>query len=1020
MSRWPRTAARCLLALGLASGSLLAAQYFGQNKVRHKTLHFQVLKTEHFDIYFYPEERPAAAEVGRMAERWYARLTQVLHFVLTTRQPLILYASHTDFEQSTAVPGLISEGMGGVTLSTGRKVVLPLAGPLKETDHVLGHELVHAYQYDMTASRSGVPGVARLPLWFVEGLAEYLSMGPRDPHTSMWLRDAVARGVMPTLKTINNTNRYFPYRFGQAFWAYVGGRFGDDKIAPLLLAAGQSGSVDSAIQRVLHLEPAAFSAAWKQATLAADQPVLAATSPLPRAQVLVASSRRGGRINVSPAVSPDGHWVMFYSERGLFSIDLYLADARTGQVVRKITQTAIDPHFNNLEFINSVGAWAHDGRRFAFGHVRSGQARISIYDRQAQRVVRSYAIPKVGEVFNPTWSPDARQIAFTAIAGGLTNLYLLDTSTGAVRALTHDDYAELQPAWSPDGRSIALVTDRFTSQLADLDFGRYRLALLDPSTGALREVATGLAGNQTNPQWGPRGDSLYFLSDDSGIANIYRLDRATAQVSPVTNLQTGVTGITALSPAFSVAAQSGALVYSAFSDNRYDLVRLPPPAPALPQRAAAPVAALHPALLPPRASDSGAVADYLARPAAGLVPAANFATEPYRARLALDYVAPPSVSVGVSPYGTLLGGGTALYFSDLLGYQNLAVAFEALTTTGGADFYRNLSAQALYTNETHRWTWGLGGGQTPYVSGSITRAATLIGGVPVVQDHINTFWEMDRQVVGLLAYPFSRAQRLEFTAGYSNIGFAAETRTQTYDFASGLLLADQRQSLAAPPSLNFAVGSAALVYDTSIFGGASPVFGQSYRLQAGFNAGSLNFATALADYRRYLSLARPLSLAGRVLTYGRYGAGADDLRLQALYLGYPSLVRGYDFNSIGVDECGPQFAATGACPIFDRLVGSKIAAVNAELRLELFGPLGLVPSGGVPPVELAPFFDAGAAWTSADKPDFLGGNRRPVSSEGLTLRINVFGFAVAAIDYAIPNQRPARSHVWEFSLLPGY
>ncbi|HVA62814.1 MAG TPA: BamA/TamA family outer membrane protein [Terriglobales bacterium] len=1015
---WRHRAGRCALGLWMASGSLLAAQYFGQNKVRHKTLHFQVLKTEHFDIYFYPEERPAVSEVGRMAERWYARLTQVLRHVLTTRQPLILYASHTDFEQSTAVPGLIGESVGGVTLSAGRKVVLPLAGPLKETDHVLGHELVHAYEYDMTASRSGVPGVARLPLWFVEGLSEYLSMGPRDAHTAMWLRDAVARGAMPTLKTINNPSKYFPYRFGQAFWAYVGGRYGDDQLAPLLLAAGHSGSVDAAIRQVLRVEPDAFSAAWKQAVLAADQPVLAATAPLPRAQVLIAASKRQGRINVSPAVSPDGRWVMFFSERGLFSINLFLADARTGQVVRKITETAIDSHFNNLEFINSVGAWSRDGQRFAFGHVRNGKALISVYDLPKEEVGRSFPIPNVGEVFNPTWSPDGRQIAFTAIAGGLTNLYRLDLSTGAVRPLTNDAYAELQPAWSPDGGEIALVTDRFTSQLGELSLGRYRLVLLDPATGAIREVATALGGNQTNPQWGPRGDSLYFLSDVSGIANIYRLDRATGQVSQVTNLQTGVSGITALSPAFSVAAQSGALVYSAFSDNGYDLARLQPPA----TLGAAPVtlAALHPALLPPRAADSGAVAGYLSSPAAGLVAATAFATEPYHARLALDYVAPPTVSVGVSPYGTLLGGGTALYFSDLLGYQNLAVAFEALTTSGGAGFYRDLSAQALYTNDTHRWTWGIGGGQTPYVSGSITRAAGLVGGAAVVQDRTNTFWEMDRQAVGLLAYPFSRAQRLEFTAGYENIGFAAETRTQTFDFSTGALLADQRQDVAAPPSLNFAVGSAALVYDTSIFGGASPVYGQSYRFQAGFDAGSLNFATALADYRRYLPLARPLSLAGRVMTYGRYGAGADDLRLQGFYLGYPSIVRGYDFNSISVDECGPQFATTGTCPIFDRLVGSKIAAVNAELRLEIFGPLGVVPSSGVPPIELAPFFDAGAAWTSADKPDFLGGNRRPVSSEGLTLRINVFGFAVAAIDYAIPNQRPARSHVWEFSLLPGY
>ncbi|MGH9482751.1 MAG: peptidase MA family metallohydrolase, partial [Terriglobales bacterium] len=567
--------------LSLACAPNLAAQYFGQNKVRHRTLHFQVAKTQHFDIYYYPEEAAATQDVARMAERWYTRLSGLLQHQLTTRQTLILYATHADFEQTSVLPGMIEASVGGVTLSTGRKIVLPLAGPLGETDHVLGHELVHAFQYDMTTSR-GQPLVAGLPLWFVEGMAEYLSLGPEDAHTAMWLRDAVARDAMPTVQTLSDTRKYFPYRFGQAFWAYVGGRYGDDKIAPLLIAASQSGSVEAGIRAVLHLSPEELSSGWKDAAIAAEQPVLAATAPLARADLLVAQSSGGGRIHASPAVSPDGNWVMFYSERGLFAIDLYLADAHTGRVVRRITATAVDAHYQNLQFISSAGAWSPDSRRFAFGHVQSGQARISIYDLQAQAVTASFPIAPAGaasaEVFSPTWSPDGKQIAFSANVGGLTNLYLLNTGSGAVRRLTDDAYAALQPAWSPDGRAIAFVTDRFTSSLNDLDFGAYRLALLDPASGAVTPALPGdPAGNQTNPQWGPGGASLYYLSDASGVPNLYRFDRASGAstsgtraagalgpapaIAQLTNLQTGVSGITALSPAFSVASGSGAVIY---------------------------------------------------------------------------------------------------------------------------------------------------------------------------------------------------------------------------------------------------------------------------------------------------------------------------------------------------------------------------------------------------------------------------------------------------------------------------
>ncbi len=124
------------LFLFLSGTSTADAQYFGRNKVQYKDFDFEVLKTDHFDVYFYAEERENAARVGRMAERWYARLSSIFEHEMRTRQPLILYASHPDFEQTNVVGGMIGEGTGGVTEGMKRRVVLPLAGTLAETDHV--------------------------------------------------------------------------------------------------------------------------------------------------------------------------------------------------------------------------------------------------------------------------------------------------------------------------------------------------------------------------------------------------------------------------------------------------------------------------------------------------------------------------------------------------------------------------------------------------------------------------------------------------------------------------------------------------------------------------------------------------------------------------------------------------------------------------------------------------------------------------------------------------------------------
>ncbi len=86
-----------------------------------------------------------------MAERWYNRFARIFNHDLKGKQPLIMYASHPQFEQTTVLSELITEGTGGVTESFKRRIILPFGATLEDTDHVIGHELVHAFQYDMAA-----------------------------------------------------------------------------------------------------------------------------------------------------------------------------------------------------------------------------------------------------------------------------------------------------------------------------------------------------------------------------------------------------------------------------------------------------------------------------------------------------------------------------------------------------------------------------------------------------------------------------------------------------------------------------------------------------------------------------------------------------------------------------------------------------------------------------------------------------------------------------------------------------
>src|SRR5262249_45388088 len=287
----------------------VSAQYFGRNKVQYKKLDFQILKTDHFDIYYYPDEREGIDIAARMAERWRTRLGQILGHELRGRQPLVLYASHPDFEQTNAIYGELGEGTGGVTEPLKRRIVLPMGGPLADTDHVIGHELVHAFQFDITSGPNTAPGqngAERLPLWFIEGMAEYLSLGPVDANTAMWLRDAARKEQLPAIKDLDNP-KYFPYRWGQAFWAYVGGRWGDDAVADRLRNAGENGDQKRGIGGVLGVKEKELPEACQKATRPAYEPLASVTTPPAESGKLVIKGEKlGGDLNVGPAISPDG------------------------------------------------------------------------------------------------------------------------------------------------------------------------------------------------------------------------------------------------------------------------------------------------------------------------------------------------------------------------------------------------------------------------------------------------------------------------------------------------------------------------------------------------------------------------------------------------------------------------------------------------------------------------------------------------------------------------------------------
>ena len=1022
----------------LTASPVAAQGYFGQTQVQYDRFDWRVIETEHFLVYYYPEIRTAAMDAARMAERAYARLSRVLDHQFREKKPIMLFASRTDFGQNN-VTGDLGEGTGGVTEALRHRMLLNFTGDYKSFEHVLTHELVHAFTYDIFARGRAGSGLQNLaqnlpPLWFAEGMAEYLSLGPSSTFTDSWMRDAALNGKLPTVEQMTDyPDRFFPYRFGHAFWTFVGKKWGDEAIGQILNAVPSVG-VERAFRRELGVSLDDLGDEWKESLQQQHLPGVAELErPRKFAQSLLTKRRSGGEIFLAPALSPDGKHIAFLSNgsfaRGEVFIDLWLGDAETGKRIKRLVKSTFDPNFEELRLLYSQSAFSPDGRLLAFTAQSEGRDVLYILDVRKRETVRRFALELEG-ITGPTWSPDGQQIAFSGNRGGITDLYIVNADGTKLRQLTNDRFGDLQAQWSPDGKRIAFATDRGPG--ADLDllrFPHWRIATYDLESGTIT-VLPGQAGLNTNPQWAPDGKSIAFVSDRSGGSNVFLFDLETSEHFQLTSVTGAISAFTEYSPTISWARGADRLAFTYYDDGDYTIWQTNNPrslkkaayreptatsgavagAPVVPGTPAATVTELvRPPITIAQLLDSAELA---------LPDTTKFTDYKYRVRFQPDYVARPSIGYAPDNYGRNVFGGTTIILSDMLGNHRMAIAGEVNGRMSEAQMFLG------YTNIGRRLQSAAQFSQFPYYF--LSNDSLLPTGNPSVnveKQEITTY--IARNLSLTSAYPLNRFTRFEVGGGYNNIGRQRIFLNRNiYNLSSAGPF--ELDSIRKDSPLNYAEAHLAYVSDNTLMGYTGPIYGRRFRFQVSPVMGGLNWVEYLADYRRYDAiLFNYLTLATRA--YASVSVGRDETQFMK-YAARPDYVRGYDRNNILFLSCPIVGASSFNCSAI-QLLGSRIAVANAELRFPLIRrvELGLLPMA-LPPLEGLFFFDAGMAWSKDQavygaRPDNYNANtqRYPLRSYGFGLRLNFFNYAVLRWDYAIPlDLDGSKKGFWTWSLWPSF
>jgi Tol biopolymer transport system component len=1015
-----------VLAGGVPATTLHAQNYFGQNQVQYDKFKWQILETEHFLIHFYPEEERATVVAGRMAERAYARLSRVLAHQFREKKPIMLFASRTDFGQNN-VAGDLGEGTAGVTEALRHRMLLNFTGDYRSFEHVLTHEMVHAFQYDIFARGKAGNGLQTLtqympPLWFAEGMAEYLSIGPSWPSTTTWMRDAALNGKLPTIEQLTDQpDKYFPYRFGHSLWSYVGQKWGDEAIGQIMNAVPSVG-VERAFRRELGVSFEELGEEWREELQARLLPPVGGMErPRKFAQSLLSPKKSGGEIFLAPALSSDGKTIAFLSNgsvaRGQVFIDLWLGDAESGKRIGRVAQSTFDPDFEELRLLYSQSAFSPDGELLAMTGQRRGKDVLYVYDVKKGTRVSRLDLP-IESANSPSWSPDGNQIVFSGSIGGTTDLYIVNADGTGLRHLTDDGYGDFQPQWSPDGKTIAFASDRDSASFDVLRFKPWRITLLDLETGRI-SVLPNQSGLNLNPQWSPDGRSIAYVSDRAGTPNLFLYDLDEREHYQLTNLVGAVAALTEFSPAISWARRADKIAFTYYDDSKFTVwtVNNPRTLKRSPYRETPQNVVAAGSVTSDSTTKPISITALLDSLTLGLPDTSRFRVVPYRVRYQTDYATRPSVGYTPDALGRSVFGGTTVVLSDMLGNNHVAVSGEINGRVSEARAFLG------YTNLAHRWQFTTGLSQAPYYFLSADSLSnTAEPGVTLENQQITTY--VARQAFAVTAYPFTRFTRIEVGAGFNNIDRSRwfVTRKVFNGETAGGYGVD---STYRDPTLNYFDGQLALVSDNTLLGYTGPIMGRRFRFQISPVTGVYDWVEYLADYRRYDPIIfNYLTVATRL--YADLSIGPDEKEFQK-YIARPDFVRGYDRNSTFYLSCPVIGANPSNCSAV-QLLGSRVAVANVELRFPLVRrvELGFLPMS-LPPLDGLFFYDMGLAWSrgqsvysSRPMGYDVSSQRYPLRSYGAGLRLNLFNYAIVRWDYAVPLDQPNRRGFWTWSLWPSF
>jgi hypothetical protein len=905
----------------VASAQTPMVPYFVKNNIHYDRFDWHIYTTDHFEIYYYPELEKHLERVAGYAESAYQQISADLKHDLSFKVQLILFKTHSEFEQQNVAPGAATEGVGAFAEPVRQRMLMPIDDPPDRLYGLIVHELTHQFEFDIIPTSLIRRNV---PLWVNEGLSEY-ERGQWSPIDLMSVRDAAVADIVPKMSETDgygnfSSPRLVPYNLGHAVFEFIEAKFGKEGIRQFMFSLRKSviGGGEDAYEEALRMKKDEFDQAFERYLKDRFKPFRDKERPADYGRDLSPNKEKTHFAEAfSIAPSPSGDLIAAVTvNRKDRELDLVLISSKDGSMVRNLT-SGFDKDMG-FDHIVQMGerfempwmAWSPKGDRLAF-FVRTEKERsLVVQNVLTKKIELRLPMKSVDEPESPSFAPDGKTIAFAALRGGVGDIFTINLDTKEVVNLTNDPFGDSAPVYSLDGKYLlysARVSGNQKLFRLDLDTKKPPTQL---TFGTMDETAAQFIDDHTIVFASTATDPAVTLepevSKNGNIYNIWTLDLKSGELRQYTDALGGNWSAIVLND-----GKASRIAFVSYYKGEYGIHTLERKEP------------LHTAA----SSDFGApgpIIDFQA-PLQHTLVKENVRKKGAFEKMFLE--GRPPVNVGVTSNGDIFGG-SQVSFGDVLGDKQINLFAASISQ------YRTMSLS--YVDLSRRFQYALQGySQTQFFYGQLGGVFYDPSYTPFINRDLAIATRTVRGGSAFGIYPFDRYRRIEFSGGLVQLN-------EQYNDPGVQQVADQYQASTYGQAV-FRNGTlvpigAAFIQETTIFREFGPVAGSTMRLAydiAPKIGNTLSRQTFDADLRHYLRLGGSGLLATRLRGFKSTGDFPD-----FLYFGGNSELRGYNYL---------EFA------------GQNTVFANAELRFPLI-EAALTPIGVIGGIRGVFFGGIGGAW----------------------------------------------------------